>query len=142
MATQSKRWTVSSTNKYFFNLHEAKHARPIRNFEEDIVLLKQFGVNIGSAYHSDTAGTRIILTVADVINSALREKLKSAEFCGLLFDGSEDINKTEQEIVYTVSVYYKGEFSSDFLGVIPLAADHSAQDIVNGIVNRLLTFRD
>ncbi|KAM3867758.1 piwi-like protein 1 [Diretmus argenteus] len=73
-------------------------------------------------------------TIAQTISSELFEKLKAAEFWGLLFDGSEDINKTEQEIVYIVSVSSNGEFSSDFLGLIHLGVKRSAQDIVDGLV--------
>jgi len=43
-------------------------------------------------------------SIAQTISSELSEKLKAAEFWGVLFDGSEDITTTEQEIVYIVSV--------------------------------------
>ena len=62
-------------------------------------------------------------TIAQTIDLELCEKLKGADFWGVLFDGSEDITKTEQEIVYIVSVSYKEEeYSADFLGLIHLGA--------------------
>ncbi|XP_062389624.1 uncharacterized protein LOC134078010 [Sardina pilchardus] len=72
-------------------------------------------------------------SIACTISVELRAKLQSAEFWGLLFDGSEDITKTEQEIVYIVSVSSNGEFSSDFIGLIELGADRTAQAITNGL---------
>ena len=122
------------TNIFLLAFHKAKHARPMRSYEEDIPLLQRLGVNVGTAYHSREGGTRIMETIATTISSQLYEKLKAAEFWGLLFDGSEDINKAEQEIVYIVSVSSKGEYSSDFLGLINLGAQRSAQDIVDGLV--------
>lgn len=62
------------------------------------------------------------------------EKLQSAEFWGLLFDESEDITKTEQEIVNIVSVPSNGEFTSDFLGLTEPGADRTAQAITGGLV--------
>ena len=53
--------------------------------------------------HSREGGTRITDHAEHRShNGELRAKLQSAEFWGLLFDGSEDITKTEQEIVYIV----------------------------------------
>ncbi|GAA6105996.1 zinc finger protein 883-like [Tachysurus ichikawai] len=72
--------------------------------------------------------------IAQTVSTELREKLKSAEFWGLLFDGSEDITKTEQEIVYIVSVSSSGEFTIDFLGLIELGAKRTARDITEGLV--------
>lgn len=46
----------------------------------------------------------------------------------------KDITKTEQEIVYIVSVSNNGEFTFEFLGLIELGADQSAQAITNGLV--------
>ena len=60
--------------------------------------------------------------------------MPAAEFWGLLFDRSEDITKTEQEIVYIVSVSSNGEFTSDFIGLIELGADRTAQAIIDGLV--------
>ena len=58
----------------------------------------------------------------------------------MLFDGSEDITKTEQEIVYSVSVSSNGEFTSDFIGLIELGADRTAQAITDGLVRLLVSF--
>ncbi len=66
-------------------------------------------------------------------------KLQPAEFWGMLFDGLEDITETEQEIVYIVSVSNNGEFISDFLGLIELGVDQTAQALTDGIVK---LFRD
>lgn len=121
------------TNMFLLAFHKAKHARPMRSYEEDIPLLKRLGVNIGTAYHSREGGARIMETIAQTISSELREKLNAAEFWGVLFDGSEDITKTEQEIVYIVSVSNMGEYSSDYLGLINLGANRTAQDIVDGL---------
>ncbi|XP_065096446.2 E3 SUMO-protein ligase ZBED1-like [Paramisgurnus dabryanus] len=98
-----------------------KHARPMSSYSEDVPLLKRLGVNVGGAYHSRERG--------------IRAKLQSADFWGLLFDGSEDITKTEQEIVYIVSVSSNGEFTSDFIGLIELGADRTAQAITDGLVS-------
>ncbi|TNN75622.1 hypothetical protein EYF80_014172 [Liparis tanakae] len=73
-------------------------------------------------------------SIAHTISGELRAKLQSVEFWGLLFDGSEDITKTEQEIVYIVSVSNNGEYASDFLGLIELGADRTAQAITDGLV--------
>ena len=73
-------------------------------------------------------------SIAHTISGELREKLQYAEFWWLLFDGSEDITKTEQEIVYIVSVSSNGEFMSDFLGLIEQGADRTAQAITDGLV--------
>ncbi|CAM4610200.1 unnamed protein product [Leuciscus chuanchicus] len=104
------------------------------SYSEDIPLLKRLGVNVGGAYHSREGGTRIMQSIARAISGELRAKLQSAEFWGLLFDGSEDITKTEQEIVYIVSVSSNGEFTSDFIGLIELGADRTAQAITDGLV--------
>ena len=42
--------------------------------------------------------------------------------------------KTEQEIVYIVCVSSNGEISSDFVGLIELGADRTAQAITDGLV--------
>lgn len=60
--------------------------------------------------------------------------MQSAEFWGLLFDGSEDITKTEQEIVYIVSLSSSGESTSDFVGLIELGDDRTAHAITDGLV--------
>ncbi|KAL7382895.1 hypothetical protein ABVT39_001057 [Epinephelus coioides] len=106
----------------------------MHSYEEDIPLLERLGVNIGTAYHSREGGARIMQSIAQAISSDLTEKLKAAEFWGVLFDGSEYITKPEQEIVYIVSVSSKGEYSSDFLGLINLGANRTAQDIVDRLV--------
>ncbi|CAL8373520.1 unnamed protein product [Arctogadus glacialis] len=49
-------------------------------------------------------------------------------------DITKSITKTEQEIVYIVSVSSNGEFSSDFVGLIELGADRTAQAITDGLV--------
>lgn len=59
-------------------------------------------------------------SIAHTICSELQTKFQFAEFWGLLFDRSEDIKKTEKEIVYIVSVSCNGEFTSDFLQLIEL----------------------
>ncbi|TNN51963.1 hypothetical protein EYF80_037870 [Liparis tanakae] len=110
--------------------HQAKHARPMSSYSEDVPLLKRLGVNVGGAYHSREGGTRIMQSIAHTISGELRAKLQSVEFWGLLFD----IAKTEQEIVYIVSVSNNGEFASDFLGLIELGADRTAQAITDGLV--------
>lgn len=133
---QEQRQALS--NIFLLTFHKAKHARPMSSYSEDIPLLKRLGVNVGGAYHSREGGTRIMETIADTISGELRAKLQSAEFWGLLFDGSEDITKTEQEIVYIVSVSGNGEFTSDFLGLIELGADRTAQSITNGLVRLFL----
>ncbi len=46
----------------------------------------------------------------------------------MLFNISEDITKTEQKIMYIVSVLSKGVFSTDFLGLINLGVTQSVQD--------------
>lgn len=122
------------SNIFLLAFHKAKHARPMRSFEEDVPLLQRLDVNVGTAYHSREGGTQIIETIAKTISSELHEKLKASEFWGLLFDGSADINKIEQEIVYIVSVSSDGEYSLDFLGLINLGAQRTAQDIVDGLV--------
>lgn len=126
-------------NVFLLAFHKAKHARPMSSFAEDIPLLKRLGVNVGTAYHSREGGTRIMQSIAQTVSGELRAKLQAAQFWGLLFDGSEDITKTEQEIVYIVSVSSNGEFSSDFLGFIELGADRTAQAITDGLVK---LFRD
>lgn len=118
---------------FLLAFHKAKHARPMRSYEEDIALLKRLDVNVGTAYHSREGGSRIMETIAQAISSELYEKLKAAEFWGVFFDGSEDITKVEQEIVYIVSVGSKGEFSSDSLGFINLGVKRTAQDITDGL---------
>ena len=70
-------------------------------------------------------------SIAHTISGELRAKLQSAEFWGLLFYRSEDITKTEQEIVYIVSS--NGEFISDFIGLIELGADRTAQAVTDGL---------
>uniref|UniRef100_A0A8C4ASG7 Uncharacterized protein n=1 Tax=Denticeps clupeoides TaxID=299321 RepID=A0A8C4ASG7_9TELE len=122
------------SNIFLLAFHKAKHARPMSSYSEDIPLLKRLGVNVGVAYHSREGGTRIVQSIAHTISGELRAKLQSAEFWGLLFDGSEDITKTEQEIVYIVSVSSNGEFTSDFLGLIELGTDRTAQAITDGLV--------
>lgn len=126
-------------NVFLLAFHKAKHTRPMSSFSEDIPLLKRLGVNVGTAYHTREGGTRIMLSIAHAISGELRAKLQAAQFWGLLFDGSEDITKTEQEIVYIVSVSSNGEISSDFLGLIELGADRTAQAITDGLVK---LFRD
>lgn len=121
-------------NIFLLAFHKAKHARPMSSYSEDIQLLKRLGVNVGGAYHSREGGTRIMQSIAHAISGDLRAKLQSAEFWGLLFDGSEDITKTEQEIVYIVSVSSNGEFNSDFIGLIELGADRTAQAITDRLV--------
>ncbi|XP_077354948.1 zinc finger protein 862-like [Festucalex cinctus] len=121
-------------NIFLLAFHKAKHARPMSSYSEDIHLLKRLGVDVGSAYHSREGGMRIVQSIAQTISGELRAKLQSSEFWGLLFDGSEDITKTEHEIVYIVSVSTDGDFSSDFLGLIELGADRTAQAITNGLV--------
>ncbi|KAG9280288.1 hypothetical protein AMEX_G21 [Astyanax mexicanus] len=121
-------------NVFLLAFHKAKHTRPMSSFAEDIPLLKRLGVNVGTAYHSREGGTRIMQSIAHTISRELRAKLQAAQFWGLLFDGSEDITKTEQEIVYIVSVSTNGEFSSDFLGLVELGADRTAQAITDGLV--------
>lgn len=59
--------------------------------------------------------------------------MQTDEFWRLLFDGSEDITKMEQEIVYFASVSSNGEFISDFLGMIELGADRTVQAITDGL---------
>lgn len=49
---------------------------------EDFPSLKLLGVNVGVAYHSHGGGTWI--------SRKLGAKMQSAEFWGLLFNGSED----------------------------------------------------
>lgn len=78
------------------------------SYSEDVPLLKRLGVNVGGAYHSREGGARIMQSIARTLSGELRAKLQSVEFWGLLFDGSEDITKTEQEIVYIVSVSNNG----------------------------------
>lgn len=121
-------------NIFLLAFHKAKRARPMSSYSEDIPLLKRLGVNVGGAYHSREGGSRIMQSIACSISRELHAKLQSAEFWGLLFDGSEDITKTEQEIVYIVSVSNNGEFTSDFLGLIELGADRTAQAITDGLV--------
>ncbi|CAK6980187.1 hypothetical protein AMEX_G21 [Scomber scombrus] len=121
-------------NIFLLAFHKTKHACPKSSYSEDIPLLKGLGVNVSGAYHSREGGTRIMQSIAHTISGELRAKLQSAEFWGLLFDGSEDITQTEQEIVYIVSVSSNGKFTSDFLGVIELGADRTAQAITDGLV--------
>lgn len=64
-----------------------------------------------------------------MISIELRDKYKSAEF--------EDITRTEQEIVYIVSVSSNRVFSSNFLGLIELGANRTAQNISDRLVNLL-----
>lgn len=125
-------------NIFLLAFHKAKHARPVTSYCEDIPLLTRLGVNVGSAYRSREGGTRIVQSIAKTISKELMDKLRSAEFWGLLFDGSEDITKTEQEIVYILSVSSHGEYSSDFLGLIELGADGTAQAITDGLVKLFL----
>lgn len=61
---------------------------------------------------------------SQTIGSELRKKLKSAEYWGGLFDGSED----------NVSVSSNAVFTSDFLGFIEPGAKRTAQDIVDGLM--------
>ncbi|KAM7396176.1 hypothetical protein PAMP_019237 [Pampus punctatissimus] len=102
------------------------------SYSEDIPLLNWLGVNVGSAYHSRKGGSK--QSIARSISRELHAKLQSAEFWGLLFDGSEDITKTEQEIIYILSVSSNREFTSDFLGLIELGADRTAQAITDRLV--------
>ncbi|KAF1391074.1 hypothetical protein PFLUV_G00064820 [Perca fluviatilis] len=121
---------------FLLAFHKAKHARPMSSYSEDVPLLKRLGVNVGGVYHSREGGTRIMQSIAHTISGELRAKLQTAEFWGLLFDGAEDITKTEQEIVYIVSVSNNGEFTSDFIGLIELGADRTAQAITHGDFSR------
>ncbi|KAG7524838.1 hypothetical protein JOB18_017559 [Solea senegalensis] len=73
-------------------------------------------------------------SIAHSISRELRTKLQSADFRGLLFDGSEDITKTKQEICDIVSVSSSGEFTPDFIGLIELDADRTAQAITDALV--------
>lgn len=116
---------------FLLAFHKAKHARLMRSYEEDVPLLQRLGVNVGTPYHSNEGGTRIMQTIAQTISSDLHERLTTADFWGLLFDGSEDINRMEQEIVYIVSVPSQGEYNSDFFGLINLGVQRTAQDIHN-----------
>lgn len=69
------------------------------SYSEDVPLLKWLGVNVGGAYHSCEGGTQFMQSITHTISGELHAKLQSAEFWGLFFDGSEDITKTEQEVV-------------------------------------------
>ncbi len=109
---------------FFWPFHKAKHARPMCSYEEDITLLRGFGVNI----------TQEKVVHASDNYSELCEKLKADKFWGVLFDGSEDITKMEHEIVYIVSVSSNGKFTSDFIGLISLGVNRMAQDITDGLV--------
>ena len=80
-------------NIFLLAFHKAKHTRPMSSYSEDIPLPKRLGVNVGGAYHSREGGTRIMQSIAHTISADLRAKLQSAEFWGLMFDGSEDITK-------------------------------------------------
>lgn len=86
-------------NIFLLSFDKAKHARSTSSYDEDIPLLKRLGVNPRGAYHSREGGTRIMQTIAQTIKGDLRLNMQSAEFWGLLFDGSEMITKTKQEIV-------------------------------------------
>lgn len=121
-------------NIFLLAFHKAQHAHPMSSYSEDIPLLKRLGVNVGGAYHSREGGTWIMQSIAYAISGELRAKLHSAEFWVLLFDGSEDYTKTEQEIVYIVSVSSNGEFTSDFIGLIEFGADRTAQAITDRLV--------
>ncbi len=68
-----------------------------------------------------------------IVHTISRELGAKAEVWGLLFDVSEDITKTVQEI-YIVSVSSDGELTSDFLGLIELGADSTVQNIAEGLV--------
>lgn len=91
-------------------------------------------MNVRCAYHSHEGGTQIMQTIAHTISRELRAKLQSAEFWGLLFDGSDDITKAKQEIVYILSVSSKGEFTSAFLGLFEPGADWTARVITDGLL--------
>ncbi|KAG2455818.1 NLRP3 protein, partial [Polypterus senegalus] len=112
----------------------SNHVRSLSSYAEDIPLLVRLGVNVETAYHSCEAATRIMQTIARTISAESKAKLESAAFWGLIFDGSEDIIKTEQEIVFIVPVSNIGQFTTEFLGLIELGADRSAQTVADGLV--------
>lgn len=91
-------------NIFLLTFHKAKHARPMSSYSEDTPLLKRLGVNVGCASNSHEGGTQIMQSIAHTTSGELRAKVQSAEFWGMLFDGSEGITKAKQEIVYIVSV--------------------------------------
>lgn len=85
---QNEEQRLALFNIFLLGFHKAKYARPMSSYSEDIPLLKWLGVNVG-----------IVQSIAHTIFGELRNKFQSAEFWGLFFDRSEDITKTEQEIV-------------------------------------------
>lgn len=63
-----------------------------------------------------------IQSIAQAISSEVREHLKAVAFWCLLFEGSENVTKVEQEIV---SLSSDKEFTSDYLGLIHFCCELS-----------------
>lgn len=97
-----------------WNMHVlCAHMRRISYFSKGLE-------SMSGPHVSQEKGAHAFCSASDRSAQSWVKKLKAEALCGVLFDGSKDISKVEQEIVYIVSLSSSREFSSDFLGFIHL----------------------
>ncbi len=69
-------------------------------------------MNIGESYTTDRAAAKFVNVIGEVTKEGLKTDLTKARYYSILNDGSTDVTKTEQELVYVLFLHDEHQSSS------------------------------
>ena len=80
----------------------AKEEIPLTKYPQILSLEQRHGVSISNAYQNNKSCGVFINYIGKTLSTTLHRKLREANFCSVLTDGSSDVSIKEKEAVFVL----------------------------------------